>query len=99
MIGGNTFHGWLVGARRAGAAMEPADDRREHGSQNLSRLTCPNPSSRERSMEQDPVVSTMDLSKCRKCSLTCMRALSGSGVTTWALAAQMMTALDVGSFS
>ncbi|MGH3408675.1 MAG: hypothetical protein ACRDRJ_40205 [Streptosporangiaceae bacterium] len=41
----------------------------------------------------------MDLSRCEKRALTCMRALPGSAVTTSALAAQMMTALDEGSFS
>ena len=79
--------------------MEPADQRREHGSQFLSRLTCPNLSSRERSMKHDPAVCTMDLPRCKKYPLTCVRALPGFRVTTSALAVQMTTAVDVGSFS
>src|SRR6266699_2535543 len=68
--------------RRDLAAMEPADERREHSSQNLSRLTCPNPTSRERSLKHDPAVCAMDLSRCTKYLLTCMRALPGFRVTT-----------------
>ena len=34
----------------------------------------------------------MDLSRCKKRPLTCMRALPGFRVTTLALAAQIMTA-------
>ncbi len=34
----------------------------------------------------------MDLSRCKKCALTCMRVLSGFRVTPLTLAAQMMTA-------
>ena len=81
------------------AAMEPADQRREHGSQNLGRLTWPNPSSCERSLKPGFRVCAMDLSRCTKYLLTCMRALPGLRVTTSALAAQMTTAVAVGSFS
>jgi hypothetical protein len=41
----------------------------------------------------------MDLSRCKKRALTCVRALPGAAVTTLALAAQAMFALDEGSFS
>src|SRR6266568_4598042 len=97
--GGSTIMPRLDPTTGLKAAMEPADQRREHGSQFLSRLTCPNLSSRERSMKHDPAVCTMDLPRCKKYPLTCVRALPGFRVTTSALAVQMTTAVDVGSFS
>jgi hypothetical protein len=81
------------------AAMEPAVDRREHGSQNLSRLSCADRLSRERLMKLGSRICSIDLSRCKIYRLTCVRALPGIGVTTSALAAQMMTAPDEGSLS
>ncbi len=48
VTGGNTRQLRGPGRRRQGAAMEPASDRREHGSENPGRLTCADRSSRER---------------------------------------------------
>ena len=47
--GGSTHAGDVLDAARGVAAMEPAGERREHGSQNLYRLTWANRSSCERS--------------------------------------------------
>jgi hypothetical protein len=81
------------------AAMEPAGYRREHGSQDLSLLTCAKSTACERFGKSGTRISSMDLSRCKKQLLTCMRALPSGGVTTSALAAQMMTAPDEGSLS
>ena len=80
-------------------AMEPAAGRREHGSQNPGRLTCANRSSHERSEPGRTPGPPNGLVKGQKRPLTCMRALPEVVPTTSALATQMMTALDEGSFS
>jgi hypothetical protein len=66
--------------------MEPAGERREHGSQNLWRLTWANRSSCERAWITGLRAILSGLVKVQKRLLTCMRALPGLGHTTSALA-------------
>jgi hypothetical protein len=79
--------------------MEPAYERRENGSQDSSRVTCADGELCERRAKAWRRDLLCGLVKVQEWSLTCMRALPGIRVTTSALANQMMTALDVGSFS
>jgi hypothetical protein len=50
-------------------------------------------------LKRGSVIFTIHLSRRKKYPLTCVRALPGSGVTTSALAAHMMTELAVDGFS
>jgi hypothetical protein len=62
-------------------------------------VTCAKCTSCERLIKHGTRISSMDLSRYKKRPLTCMRALPGVGVTTSALAAQMMTDPAEGSLS
>ncbi len=73
--------------------MEPAVGRREHGSQDTSRLSCTDSSWCERQVNHGTGFLSMDLSRCNKRALTCVRALPGFRVTTLALAAQIIARL------
>ena len=90
-----------VGCQRPGgvAAMEPAVNRRENGSDDPGCPTRADRSSRERPMFVRGLARSMDLSRCKKCPLTCMPALLSFRGTTSALAAQTMTVPDESSFS
>ena len=90
--GGSTGRHGAAGGRHARAAMEPAVGRREHGSQETSRLSCMDSAGCEPQVNHGTGSRSMDLSRCKKRALTCVRALPGLKVTTLALAAQMTTA-------
>ncbi len=98
VIGGSTGLPWTVPSYRVDAAMEPASDRREHGSDDLGPLTCTDRPSREWSVNGPCWVYSMDLSRCKICPLTCVRALPGFRVTISALAARLVIMLDAGWF-
>jgi hypothetical protein len=67
-------------------AMRPAVDRREHGSGDTGPVTCADRSLRERPAVYGAEACSMDLSRCKKRPLACMRAVPGFRVTTSALA-------------
>ena len=81
------------------AAMEPTDDRREHGSQVPGGLSCGNSMSCERLANVGARHHSVDLSRCEQHVLTWVLVLPGIRVTISALASQMMTVVDEGSFS
>jgi hypothetical protein len=78
--------------------MEPAVERREHGSGNPGRLTCVNRSSCERAWITGLRAILSGLVKVQKRPLTCMRALPGLLSHRLGARTQTMTVLDEGSF-
>lgn len=66
--------------------MEPAGDRPDDGSLNLSRLTCVNGAVCERFVFLRSEVTCYGVVKVRKHRLTCVRALPGVRLATSALA-------------
>ena len=66
--------------------MEPAEDRPDDGSRNLSQLTCADGVPCERSVLLRPEVTLYGVVKVPKHPLTWVRALSGIRLTTSALA-------------
>ncbi len=71
----------------------------DHGSPKTSRLTCSDAPGCEHLLPRQSFCPSVELSRCVKYQLTCLRALPGVGVSTVALATQMMTAVEDGSFS
>ena len=71
--------------------MEPAVGQQEYGSQDTSRLSCAYSAWYDRQANHGGGFRSMDLSRCKKRALTCVRALSGFRVTTLALALRRLT--------
>ena len=89
----------FAGGSHDRAAMEPAGERLEHGSQILGRLSCANSSSRERSGPDRAIRPSDGLVKIQEMPAD-LRA-SAPRLVSHRLSArvQMMTARDEGSFS